>query len=209
MILQFLKDATHERHVALERQMPLLDANLHLDAYRHMVRKLFTYHKPLERSLLAASGFADLGVDYAERAKTARLAHDLEVLGLSAGDVGQLRECEALPDLESPCHVFGCLYVLEGATLGGQIVARHLKASLGLTPESGASYFSGYGADTGPRWKAFCAVLTDYAGRARDPMDMVAGANATYATLSAWMHVTDVGPTSVSQALAAAQPVHA
>lgn len=207
MILQLLKDATRERHVALERQMPLLDADLQLAAYEHMVRKLFTYHKPLERSLLAASGFSDLGLDYAKRAKTARLAHDLEVLGLTADDVGQMRECEALPDLETPCHIFGCLYVLEGATLGGQIVARQLKASLGLTPESGASYFSGYGADTGPRWKAFCAVLTDYAARAREPMDIVAGANATYATLSAWMRVADVGPTSVSQAFAAAQPV--
>ncbi|MBC7563878.1 MAG: biliverdin-producing heme oxygenase [Gemmatimonadaceae bacterium] len=191
MILKLLKDVTRESHLALERQMPLLDAELRLDTYRHMVQKLFTYHKPLEATLLASSGYAELGVAYTERAKTARLAHDLSALGLSTRDIEQLRVCKSLPPLADPSHIFGCLYVLEGATLGGQIVNRHLQASLGLTADSGASYFSGYGVDTGPRWKAFCAILTAYAERTDDQNDIVAGANATYATLSAWMRAGD------------------
>lgn len=205
MILQLLKDVTRESHLALERQMPLLDAALHPDTYRLMVQQLFTYHRPLEAALLASSGFADLGIAYAERAKTARLARDLEVLGSSAHDIEQLRDCESLPPLAHSSHIFGCLYVLEGATLGGQIVSRHLRASLGLTAESGASYFSGYGVDTGPRWKAFCAVLTAYAARADDQNDIVAGANATYATLSAWMRAGEGERAHAPDALSSTQ----
>ena len=201
MILQLLKDVTRESHTALEGQMPLLDANLRLTDYQHMVQKLFTYHKPLEAVLLSSPGFAEIGIEYSERAKTARLARDLEALGLTVSDLGQMRLCENLPPLEQQSHIWGCLYVLEGATLGGQIVARHLQASLGLTSETGASYFSGYGAQTGPRWKAFCALLTAYAARADDTSDIVAGANATYVTLSAWMRVADGAPAPRAWAL--------
>ena len=190
-ILKLLKDKTRESHIALERQMPLLDAALLPGTYRHMVQQLFTYHKPLEAALLSSSGFAELGIAYSERAKTARLGRDLEALGLSTRDIEHLRDCESLPPLAHPSHIFGCLYVLEGATLGGQIVARHLQASLRLTADSGASYFSGYGVDTGPRWKAFCALLTAYAARADVHDDILAGAHATYATLSAWMRAGD------------------
>ena len=105
--------------------------------------------------------------------------------------IEQMHHCDSLPPLADPSHLFGCLYVLEGATLGGQIVARHLQASLGLTPETGASYFSGYGVQTGVQWKAFCALLTAYAARVDDTREILAGAHATYATLTAWMRATD------------------
>ncbi|MBC7842871.1 MAG: biliverdin-producing heme oxygenase [Gemmatimonadaceae bacterium] len=196
MILQLLKDETRETHAALERQMPLLDANLSATDYLHMVAKLFTYHTPLEAVLVSSPGFAEIGLDYADRGKTARLARDLCALGASAVDLDEMRQCESLPPLAHPSHVFGCLYVLEGATLGGQIVARHLQASLGLTPETGASYFSGYGVQTGPQWKVFCALLTAYAARTEDTNEILAGAHATYATLSAWMRATDDAPAS-------------
>jgi len=207
MILQLLKDVTRESHAALELQMPLLDADLRPTAYQHMVQKLYTYHKPLEVLLLSSPSFADIGIEYAERAKTARLARDLEALGLRASDIEQMRLCDALPPLEKQSHIWGCLYVLEGATLGGQIVARHLQASLNLTPETGASYFSGYGVNTGPQWKTFCALLTAYAARTDDTTDILAGANATYATLSAWMRVADGESATRTLAGSVAQPV--
>ena len=207
MILQLLKDVTRESHLALERQMPLLDPALLPGTYRHMVQQLFTYHRPLEAALLSSPGFAPLGIAYAERAKTARLGRDLAALGLTTREIEQLRDCESLPRLTHPSHIFGCLYVLEGATLGGQIVARHLRASLGLTPDSGASYFSGYGVDTGPRWKAFCAILTAYAARTDDQDGIVTGANATYAALSAWMRAGDGEPAHAPKAQTSTQSV--
>lgn len=207
MILQVLKDVTRESHLALERLMPLLDADLARADYRRMVQKLFTYHKPLEALLSSSSSFAEIGLDYSERAKSSRLANDLRALGASANEVAQMHLCASLPPLAHPSHVFGCLYVLEGATLGGQIVTRHLQASLGLTSETGASYFSGYGVRTGPQWKAFCALLTGYTDRTGATTDIVDGANATYATLTAWMHAVDVEPTTASGTGSVARPV--
>ncbi|MBC7548517.1 MAG: biliverdin-producing heme oxygenase, partial [Polaromonas sp.] len=97
-------------------------------------------------------------------------------------------QCQALPDLATPLKLFGCLYVLEGATLGGQIITRHLHASLGLTPQSGGSFFSGYGPHTGSRWKEFCAHLTAFAAQLDSDAEIVDSANATFDSLDRWLY---------------------
>lgn len=38
------------------------------------------------------------------------------------------------------------MYVLEGATLGGQIISRSLGGRFGLTPQTGLRFCSSYGA---------------------------------------------------------------
>ena len=49
--------------------------------------------------------------------------------------------------------------------MGGQIVSRHLHATLGLSASAGASFFNGYGdaLETQKRWQAF-GVLADTIG---------------------------------------------
>ena len=81
-----------------------------------------------------------------------------------------------LPPFETRHHALGALYVVEGAALGGQIVARHLFARHGLTAERGASFFANGGDPVGPRWKAFRAILdaTEEFG------SVLAGATATF-----------------------------
>jgi heme oxygenase len=104
--------------------------------------------------------------------------------------LAELPQAKALPDLGTAAKLFGCLYVLEGATLGGQIITRHLNASLGLTPQSGGSFFSGYGQHTGSRWKEFCAHLTAFAARSNCDLEIVEGANATFDSLDRWLYPT-------------------
>jgi heme oxygenase len=94
------------------------------------------------------------------------------------------------------------LYVIEGATLGGRIITRQLQTQLGLKPESGGAFFDGYGAQTGPYWKAFCTMLTNNADQDDGHSDnhcgdrsanesrqgtIVAGANRTFEALTHWL----------------------
>lgn len=86
--------------------------------------------------------------------------------------------------------MLGCLYVIEGATLGGRVITRHLQNQLGTTPDSGGAFFDGYGAETGSRWKAFCTMLSQYADHSADEdrqAAIVAGANRTFETLTHWL----------------------
>jgi light-regulated signal transduction histidine kinase (bacteriophytochrome) len=50
--------------------------------------------------------------------------------------------------------VLGALYVLEGQTLGGAVLARRA-AGLGLTRQAGASFLDAYGPERGAMWRGF------------------------------------------------------
>lgn len=84
---------------------------------------------------------------------------------------------EALPrpDLRLG-HPMGCLYVAEGAALGGRIIARHLKAQHGFDARHGAAFFGGDGEAFGPRWRKVKAMLD----AEKDVEGMIAGATATF-----------------------------
>jgi heme oxygenase len=69
-----------------------------------------------------------------------------------------------MPEIASPEQAVGVLYVLEGATLGGQFIQRHLQTTLGLTPSQGLSFFCSYGDGVGTMWQAymqFAALAAD------------------------------------------------
>jgi heme oxygenase len=197
-MLKRLKTATGTRHAALERLLPLLDAGMTAATYRQLLQRWFGFYEPLEAQMLAAPWWGIVDLDYAPRHKTPRLRHDLLALGGTVSSMNNVPRCEHLPPLSSPAALWGCLYVIEGATLGGQIITKHLHAHLGLTADSGASFFEGYGPQTGPRWKAFCAALTAQGDTAPGGPDaMLNSANMTFDLLSEWLFP---GSTSAAEA---------
>lgn len=187
MILKRLKEATNSRHAALESRLPLLDTDMSRARYLQFLRLFLGYYEPLETQLQALPHWPSMGFDYQERHKTPRLVQDLHALGETPRAIQDLARCQRLPTLASQGQLLGCLYVIEGATLGGQIITRHLDANLGLTPLTGGAFFDGYGAQTGPRWKAFCAMLRANAGDSTSQDDMLASANQTFETLGEWL----------------------
>ena len=52
---------------------------------------------------------------------------------------------QRIPTPNSDSLAFGCLYVMEGATLGGQVIGRHVRQTLGVTPETGGRFHAAYG----------------------------------------------------------------
>jgi heme oxygenase (biliverdin-IX-beta and delta-forming) len=190
MILKRLKQATSQRHAALERQLPLLDPNLSHPAYRQCARRFFGYYAPLEAKLLALPWWESIGFCYTPRHKTPRLEQDLLSMGDTSDTLAQLPRCQNLPTTDTLAHLLGCLYVLEGATLGGQIITKHLRANLGVTPQSGSAFFNGYGVHTGPHWLAFCKMMMVHAEHSGSADDIITSANQTFATLDQWLFPT-------------------
>ena len=201
--------ATSASHTALEDQLPLMNADLSRQDYCQFVSRFFGFYAPLEVQLLASPHWHQLAFDYAPRQKTPRLAQDLLALGRSDAALAATPRCMDLPACTTPEQLLGCLYVIEGATLGGRTITRHLQTQLGLTPESGGAFFDGYGAQTGSHWKAFCTMLSENADRplghaANDAADhvsvesrhaaIVAGANQTFETLTRWLFPAPLHP---------------
>jgi heme oxygenase len=57
--------------------------------------------------------------------------------------------------LQDLADVMGSLYVIEGSALGGRVIAPKLRSTLGLEQGRGASYFHGFGGETGVMWSNF------------------------------------------------------
>jgi heme oxygenase len=77
------------------------------------------------------------------------------------------------------------MYVLEGSTLGGTFIDRHL-AALPQLGEVRLRAFSPYGAQTGAMWHAFRSATRDRVAAGGDPAAVVAAARETFAVLAAW-----------------------
>lgn len=158
----------------------LLHADLDEGAYRDTLERMWGYYSPLEAVLCPP---ATVGYSFGPRAP--RLAADLEHLG--GRPVHTLPCCAHLPRVDTEARAWGCLYVLEGAALGGRVIFKQVARSVGVSADRGGSFFAGE-APTGEGWKAFTAAL-----EASTPPDahesVVAAAVETFETLQRWLQV--------------------
>ena len=176
-----LRAETRLHHTDVERHTPmawLMAPGLDRAALADVLARLYAFQAPLEAAL--APRQAAFGLDPIDRA--GRLARDLGVLGAvpppSAG-VGDV------PGIGSDAQARGATYVLEGAALGGQVIARHLAPTLGLAPDRGLSFFASDGTPAGPRWRAVRRLLDATPDTDHDAV--VAAATDTFTRLGVWM----------------------
>jgi len=177
-----LRQATAAQHRALDHGLRyVLGEELSLDRYNRLLAALYGFHVPLEASLAPLQD-ADPAVPLVRR--TALLERDLRALG---SDPARLALCERPPELASAEHRAGALYVVEGACLGGQVIAQAVRARLGLERERGAAFFSGDGPRTAARWKAVLAWLEARGREAGAGAGIAEGACRTFGALAHWL----------------------
>jgi heme oxygenase len=182
-LISGLRAATRSAHQRLEAALPLTDPGLTIDAYRVIVEAFHGFYAPLEAGLAKMATMSP-GFPADGRQKLGRLRSDLRALGASGASVDALPRCPAIPALLTPGAAFGCLYVVEGATLGGRVIVRKLRDHLGLGPMTGAAFFDGYGAETGAMWTSFCTQL-DASPWPR--AETLAAAVETFVELERWL----------------------
>ncbi|HEY9125859.1 MAG TPA: biliverdin-producing heme oxygenase, partial [Acidobacteriaceae bacterium] len=91
--------------------------------------------------LAAQSCPTELGDFFRSRRRAPLLAADLAFF-----HTGPIAAKPSLPSIQTPCSFWGAFYVMEGSTLGGQVIARQLQSALKLSGGEGYSYFLGYDA---------------------------------------------------------------
>ncbi len=177
MILAKLKEATRTQHENLENTVDVMNQMFSLEDYKTLLTKFYRFYAAIEPRV-AANDLEKAGFDFAVRRKTPLLEKDLKALGIFEDAQNGL--WTDLPALDSTAKAFGSLYVMEGATLGGQVIMRHLKQHLDITPENGGAFFNSYGAEVGPMWKSFCATATEFAEANQDDETIVNAARETF-----------------------------
>jgi heme oxygenase len=188
-ILIRLKQETHADHVAAERALALHRSLASLTSYRRLIERFWGFYTPLEARLAAHGEWAQYGFDIGPRLKAPALARDLQALDRPT--LSGLPCCDALPPDGGFLHALGCMYVLEGATLGGQIIARQAHAALGVTAECGGAFFASYGRHVGPMWRSFQELLVRAAVDEPAASAIVCGAHDTFRAFGAWLAQTE------------------
>ncbi len=151
-----LRDATAPHHLRMERLLDI--AGLTSPArYRQFLSIMLRYYRPIEAHLAGFDWIAH-GLNFDQRRKTPLLVADLYRMGSTIADVESLADAR-VPRPATFAGAIGCAYVLEGATLGGVVVAKRLRATLNVGPESGGNFFAGYGPRTHHMWQRFVEVL--------------------------------------------------
>lgn len=186
-LLEQLRKQTRPAHVALENQSllkRLVSSQLNEAEYGQLLQAMLAFYQSLETNLIPATTallrrHPDPHYRYLPRSPL--LEADCRVLGLACCGCAYF-PTESRLDAD-PAYLLGVLYVIEGSSQGGRLIARHLLDRFGMTADTGASYFHIHRWDHS--WAAFRRWLSgelEYCYR-DDTKSIIAGANMTFSAL--------------------------
>jgi heme oxygenase len=184
-VLAELRTATAVEHEQVESTLGLMDPQLGRDRLVAVLTRLHAFWTAAEAGLDAWAGRHPGDAEtvaWSRRRRAHLFAEDLRALGAEP-DTGARPE---LPAVEDTDQALGRLYVLEGSTLGGTFIARHLATLPTLGPGVRLGAFSPYGAETGAMWHAYRRVTRERVAAGGDAGRVVAAARATFTALAAW-----------------------
>ena len=181
-LLTELKSSTRSEHDSIERSLNLLDPEMSLEKYQDILKRFFGFYASVEPELGRYP--AVMGEDHL---KTPVLKRDLLYFRVDPDSVKKLpTESFTVKNIE---EAIGMLYVLEGSSLGAQVLSRHFERELKVSPGKGLDFFSGHGAETMPRWLRFKEKL-ETLGSELDHSRIIVSAKKTFNLLENWLTST-------------------
>ncbi|GGH47768.1 heme oxygenase [Dyadobacter endophyticus] len=191
-----LRQETAESHQSLEDNRlskAILNPSVSIQDYQTYLAALFGVTVACEDQIFPA--ISHVITDLPDRYKSRLIIDDLLATGFTEAEI------DALPvyhfEFSSVAQALGIMYVLEGSTLGGRFLYKHTHEVLGLKFENGASYFWGYGTQTGNLWKSFISALTQFVEEHEERGEVIASAKNTFTIIDNWLRQT--GAASVTR----------
>ena len=129
-----LRESTHDVHMRLHRQksmVELADGTIDRSSYTSLLARLYGFHLPLEKALVQASNSLGSEIEMDSRRRVHRLSDDLHAMQMTDAQIEALPCIVTLSPLTTCGRLVGALYVREGSTLGGRLMARQLDGLLG------------------------------------------------------------------------------
>lgn len=149
-----LKSETASLHDQIEAQSPmkrLMSPDLTQAEYARALGLFWDIYDELEPALQNNQELLAALPDLNQRGKLDSLKNDLRALGHTVSSERAQSEC-------SYARALGTMYVLEGSTLGGQVITKNLRRHA-FIGDHNLQFFNHYGAETMNFWRAFLNVL--------------------------------------------------
>lgn len=185
--MALLREETQAQHCSLEQKMPWQQICADRRRYMDLLARFYGFFCVWEPA--AESQLHNDAREFMQpRRKASLLGNDLRWFGWKENDFATMHWIprERL-QLEGQAETLGSYYVLEGSTLGGQILSRTLERQLGLQDGNGYSYFHSYGSGVREAWVQFGDFLSAKLVSEADISAAVAGAKTTFEVLNEWL----------------------
>jgi len=148
-------------HAQLEQLMfvdEIMNGKLSFSQYQSILITNYLITADYEPRLLEKiDSPAFLRLEIHKRLKLEALLKDLGEVKINPEDLKS-----TTTNLSGSLHALGCLYVLEGATLGGNIIVQKLKENPSLAPHKlDFNYYQVYGEELISYWKQFCDTINE------------------------------------------------
>lgn len=181
-----LRSATWKSHQRLEKRLDVKSRFSELSAYRSHLQQMWGFCCGLEQSL-ATNSFQGALPNYESRRKLPLLTQDLVSLGADPQSIARLPWCLSVPAPSDPESAFGCVYVLEGATLGGRTLLPLVNARLGLSADHGAAFLASYRENVTTMWRDFGIALDACCCTPDRQVRAIQAAVTTFDALADWL----------------------
>lgn len=182
-----LRAKTTPSHKALEANpysVALMAHETTLENYATYLKKLYGFVKGYEEKVFPV--LAQYINDVDTRRKTALLESDLQALGFSSEQIAALPVYN-YPNPQSVAQAFGAMYVLEGSTLGGNIIYKRLNHLIQVDKDTNGKYFTAYGETSGLKWKTFVEAFANYVVDNNAQQETIDSASATFSAMDKWL----------------------
>jgi heme oxygenase len=181
--LPALRAATATEHERLESRLDVPGRCATPAGYRGLLESFWGVYAELEPRLEAARAATGVLPGWSRAQGLGWLAADLDDLGCGPRERHALPRCTDLPALDAADRVWGALYVVEGAALGGGVIAAELARR---DPTLPTRFFTGHGEQRGRRWHRFRRELGGRLDRPGALPVVVESARETFAAFELW-----------------------
>jgi heme oxygenase len=158
-LLLRLREETAELHHALDDSGLVLQVVSRPDGLRQSTYGMWQIHESFERQCEHFSQWDTYNFSFDARRKTHFLEQDLQSLSSNH----PLERRIEIPPIMTPNFMssLGVMYVLEGSTLGGMLIAQHLLEKTHFS----TAYYGCYGQRTAQMWREFMAAVEQFSAQ--------------------------------------------
>jgi heme oxygenase (biliverdin-IX-beta and delta-forming) len=185
IFLQQLRSKTASSHQLIEQNsmsQSLMSQDVTTDQYADYLKGMYGFVYGFEKMVFPLLKHHEL-LQIEDRRKAHFILDDLALMNHTAAYPYVSDELFKI-HYQTAAAALGGMYVLEGSTLGGQIISKHLSKVLGDSVVGKTTYLTAYAGQTGSKWKIFLQSLCEAGAITGNEDEIIDSAVNTFSLLN-------------------------
>jgi heme oxygenase (biliverdin-IX-beta and delta-forming) len=185
IFLQQLRSKTAYSHQLMEQNrmsQSLMSQDVTMTQYAQYLKSIYGFVYGFEKMVFPLLMHNQL-LQIDNRRKSHLIQADLALLNHTAAEPF-VNDDIFCTHYQTAAAALGGMYVLEGSTLGGQIISRHLSNVLGDSVAGKTTYLTAYAGQTGGMWKNFLQLLCEAGATTANEDEIIESAVNTFSLLN-------------------------